>query len=110
MRADSSSSTLGRTRTPSARVCRSPSARVSRRGGSVSLSMTKVGAFGGSAVWHAGRVLLVLWDIDGTLVDSAGHGRRAFEEAFEAVMGVPPADYPGIRETWTSSGLAGRTH
>jgi phosphoglycolate phosphatase len=33
---------------------------------------------------------LVLWDIDGTLVDSAGLGREAFEEAFEQVMGVPP--------------------
>jgi phosphoglycolate phosphatase len=32
-------------------------------------------------------VLLVLWDIDGTLVDSAGHGRHAFEEAFESVTG-----------------------
>jgi phosphoglycolate phosphatase len=36
-------------------------------------------------------VLLVLWDIDGTLVDTAGHGRHAFQEAFEAVMGRPPA-------------------
>ena len=27
-------------------------------------------------------MLLVLWDIDGTLVDSAGHGRHAFEEAY----------------------------
>ena len=35
-------------------------------------------------------MLLVLWDIDGTLVDSAGHGRRAFDEAFEAVVGRPP--------------------
>jgi len=34
-------------------------------------------------------VLLVLWDIDGTLVDSAGHGRHAFEEAFESVVGRP---------------------
>jgi phosphoglycolate phosphatase-like HAD superfamily hydrolase len=34
-------------------------------------------------------VLLVLWDIDGTLVDSAGHGRYAFEDAFEAVVGRP---------------------
>jgi phosphoglycolate phosphatase-like HAD superfamily hydrolase len=33
------------------------------------------------------HVLLVLWDIDGTLVDSAGHGRHAFEEAFETVVG-----------------------
>jgi phosphoglycolate phosphatase len=34
-------------------------------------------------------VILVLWDIDGTLVDSAGHGRHAFDEAFEAVVGRP---------------------
>jgi phosphoglycolate phosphatase len=34
-------------------------------------------------------VLLVLWDVDGTLVDSAGHGRRAFEDAFESVVGRP---------------------
>jgi phosphoglycolate phosphatase-like HAD superfamily hydrolase len=34
-------------------------------------------------------VLLVLWDIDGTLVDSAGHGRYAFDDAFEAVTGRP---------------------
>jgi phosphoglycolate phosphatase len=34
-------------------------------------------------------VLLVLWDIDGTLVDSAGHGRHAFDDAFEAVVGRP---------------------
>jgi phosphoglycolate phosphatase-like HAD superfamily hydrolase len=35
-------------------------------------------------------VLLVLWDIDGTLVYSAGHGRWAFQEAFEAVVGRTP--------------------
>ena len=34
--------------------------------------------------------MLLLWDIDGTLVDSAGHGARAFEEAYEAVVGSPP--------------------
>jgi phosphoglycolate phosphatase len=33
---------------------------------------------------------LVLWDIDGTLVDSAGAGREAFAEAFEALFGKPP--------------------
>ena len=32
---------------------------------------------------------LVLWDIDGTLVDSAGHGRHAFDDAFQAVVGRP---------------------
>jgi phosphoglycolate phosphatase-like HAD superfamily hydrolase len=34
-------------------------------------------------------VLLVLWDVDGTLVHTAGHGRHAFEEAFETVVGRP---------------------
>ncbi len=37
-------------------------------------------------------MLLVLWDIDGTLVDAARHGRYAFEEAFEAVTGRPAGD------------------
>jgi phosphoglycolate phosphatase-like HAD superfamily hydrolase len=32
---------------------------------------------------------LVLWDVDGTLVDSAKLGRDAFLEAFEAVAGKP---------------------
>jgi phosphoglycolate phosphatase len=42
-------------------------------------------------------MLLVLWDIDGTLVDSAGHGRYAFEEAFRAVAGRDPewVEYAG---------------
>jgi phosphoglycolate phosphatase len=42
-------------------------------------------------------VLLVLWDIDGTLVHTAGHGRVAFEEAFEAVVGRAPGpvEYAG---------------
>jgi phosphoglycolate phosphatase len=42
-------------------------------------------------------MLLVLWDIDGTLVDSAGHGRHAFEEAFRAVTGRDPewVEYAG---------------
>jgi phosphoglycolate phosphatase-like HAD superfamily hydrolase len=42
-------------------------------------------------------VLLVLWDIDGTLVDSAGHGRFAFEDAFRAVLGGVPewVDFAG---------------
>ena len=33
----------------------------------------------------------MLWDIDGTLVNTAGHGRDAFMQAFEAVFGRPPA-------------------
>jgi phosphoglycolate phosphatase len=37
-------------------------------------------------------VLLVLWDIDGTLVDGAGQGRHAFEDAFRAVTGREPPD------------------
>jgi len=37
-------------------------------------------------------VRLVLWDVDGTLVDTAGMGRDAFSEAFEAVVGRPPEE------------------
>ena len=42
-------------------------------------------------------MLLVLWDVDGTLVRTAGHGRFAFEEAFRAVIGrePEPVDYAG---------------
>lgn len=42
-------------------------------------------------------MLLVLWDVDGTLVHSAGHGRWAFEEAFRSVLGKEPqrVDYAG---------------
>lgn len=35
---------------------------------------------------------LVLWDIDGTLVDSVKLGLFAFEDAFERVTGTPPAE------------------
>jgi phosphoglycolate phosphatase len=38
------------------------------------------------------RSRLVLWDVDGTLVDSARLGRDAFFEAFEKVTGAPPRD------------------
>lgn len=44
---------------------------------------------------------LVLWDIDGTLVDTANHGRDAFGEAFTAVFGST-ADVDAIR-------MSGRT-
>ena len=44
---------------------------------------------------------LVLWDIDGTLVHTAGHGRDAFGEAFTAIFGRP-ADL-------TSVSMGGRT-
>ncbi len=42
-------------------------------------------------------MLLVLWDVDGTLVHSASHGRYAFEEAFQEVVGRMPdrVDYAG---------------
>ena len=51
------------------------------------------------------HMLLVLWDIDGTLVDSAGHGRHAFEEAFEAVVGGVPdgSSTPGAPTTRSPS-------
>ena len=35
---------------------------------------------------------LVLWDIDGTLVDSAKLGRDAFIDAFKRVTGAPPRE------------------
>ena len=38
------------------------------------------------------RPRLVLWDVDGTLVDSARIGRDAFVEAFEAIVGHPPTE------------------
>jgi phosphoglycolate phosphatase len=37
-------------------------------------------------------VKLVLWDVDFTLVDTTGQGRKAFDQAFEAVVGHPPGD------------------
>jgi phosphoglycolate phosphatase len=37
-------------------------------------------------------VRLVLWDIDGTLVDSGGLGPDAFPLAFERTVGRPPAE------------------
>jgi phosphoglycolate phosphatase-like HAD superfamily hydrolase len=42
-------------------------------------------------------MLLVLWDVDGTLIGAAGHGRGAFEEAFRAVVGRTPGtvDFAG---------------
>ena len=39
---------------------------------------------------------LILWDIDGTLVSTAGHGRYAFFEAFEALFGRPVEDDPPV--------------
>ena len=38
------------------------------------------------------QVRLVLWDIDGTLVDSVRLGLAAFEDAFEQVTGKPPPE------------------
>ena len=39
----------------------------------------------------------MLWDVDGTLVDTAGHGRHAFEHAFRSVVGRDPlpVEYAG---------------
>lgn len=52
-------------------------------------------------------VHLVLWDIDGTLVNTAGQGRAAFMHAFEAVLGRPPAvdDVPMAGRTDHAIGL-----
>jgi phosphoglycolate phosphatase len=40
--------------------------------------------------------LLVLWDVDHTLVDAAGLGRRALETAFAQVFGAQPAYVPEL--------------
>ncbi|HEY6780538.1 MAG TPA: haloacid dehalogenase-like hydrolase [Thermoleophilaceae bacterium] len=42
-------------------------------------------------------MLLVLWDIDGTLVHGGGHGRDAFDVALQKVVGKPalPVDMGG---------------
>jgi phosphoglycolate phosphatase-like HAD superfamily hydrolase len=43
-------------------------------------------------------VLLVLWDVDGTLIDSAEHGKHAFDDAYLEVVGEPfeaRVDYAG---------------
>jgi phosphoglycolate phosphatase-like HAD superfamily hydrolase len=52
-------------------------------------------------------VLLVLWDIDGTLVDSGGHGRHAFEEAFATVVGGQPrhVDFAGRTDHQIALGM-----
>lgn len=39
----------------------------------------------------AGRAVLWLWDIDGTLLRAEGAGRRAMNRAFQDVFGVPDA-------------------
>jgi phosphoglycolate phosphatase-like HAD superfamily hydrolase len=44
------------------------------------------------------KIQLILWDVDGTLVDSSGLGRAAFEEAFEHVTGsaeIPSVPFAG---------------
>ena len=57
-------------------------------------------------------MLLVLWDVDGTLVRTAGHGRYAFEEAFETVVGrVPePVDYGGRTDRQIALMMLGGEH
>ena len=51
---------------------------------------------------------LVLWDIDGTLVDSAGLGRDAFALAFRALLGREPVGVVG-RDPGALVAMAGRT-
>jgi phosphoglycolate phosphatase len=62
---------------------------------------------------------LVLWDIDGTLLDSAGHGREAFGVAFERTVGRAPARLPWMAgrtdhdialETLAANGVDGGEH
>lgn len=47
---------------------------------------------------------LLLWDIDGTLIDSAGAGRRALEKALRAVFAVDRSladiDFAGRTDVW----------
>jgi phosphoglycolate phosphatase-like HAD superfamily hydrolase len=40
--------------------------------------------------------ILVLWDVDGTLVDAAGVGREAMGRAFVRVFGKEPTSWPGM--------------
>ena len=40
--------------------------------------------------------ILVLWDVDHTLVDAAGIGRAAMELAFTRVFDQPPTSWPGM--------------
>jgi len=42
------------------------------------------------------KAILVLWDVDHTLVDAAGIGREAMERAFTRVFGQPPTSWPGM--------------
>ncbi len=58
--------------------------------------MARRSSIGGS-VCQAPDVLLVLWDVDGTLVHTASHGRVAFEDAFTSVTGrtAEPVSYAG---------------
>src|SRR5579871_5948232 len=48
--------------------------------------------------------ILVLWDIDGTLVSTAGAGRRAIDTAFLEVLGVADATagirFDGCTDPW----------
>ncbi len=47
---------------------------------------------------------LLLWDIDGTLIDSAGAGRRALESALQTVFAITRSledvDFAGRTDTW----------
>jgi phosphoglycolate phosphatase len=40
--------------------------------------------------------ILVLWDVDGTLVDAAGVGKEAMGRAFLRVFGREPVTWPGL--------------
>jgi phosphoglycolate phosphatase-like HAD superfamily hydrolase len=57
-------------------------------------------------------MLLVLWDVDGTLVRTAGHGRFAFEEAFRAVVGRDPdhVEYAGRTDKQIVQAMLGSGH
>jgi phosphoglycolate phosphatase len=53
-----------------------------------------------------GRMILVLWDVDLTLVDYRGIGRRWYRDALESVLGVPMRrlpEFPGRTERWLAT-------
>lgn len=58
-------------------------------------------------------MLLVLWDVDGTLVHTAGHGRYAFERAYELVLGraaPEPVAYAGRTDRQIALAMLGEDH
>jgi phosphoglycolate phosphatase len=54
------------------------------------------------------RMILVLWDVDMTLVDYSGIGRKWYAEALSNVLGVPLKrlpEFPGRTERWLTTAI-----